>query len=76
MPDQRYVAQHDPDGTWSVRELESNCPAIILSRLMVAMTEMDAVLTVRKLHASGIFQGPHYAKPIPEHPATSFIATD
>ena len=48
---QRYLAQRDPDGTWSVRELETNCPAVLLNQLMVGMTEMEAVLTVRKLHA-------------------------
>ena len=86
MHRQQYVRQRDFDGSWSVRELETNCPAILMGRLMVGMTEEDAVLHLRKVNAtssaeaqdvaSRVFNSRLTASPSPEYPAALPDGTD
>jgi len=51
---QRYVTQRDPDGTWSVREAGTNCPAIDMGKVMAGLDESAAVLTARRFNNWGL----------------------
>ena len=50
----RYVTQRDPDGTWSVREADTNAPAIDMGKVMVGLTENAAGLTAQKFNNWGL----------------------
>ena len=50
----RYVTQRDPDATWSVREADTNVPAIDMGKVMVGLTEHAAALTARKFNNWGL----------------------
>jgi hypothetical protein len=86
MHRQQYVRQRDVDGSWSVRELETNCPAILMGRLMLGLTEEDAVLHLRKFNASNgpeardpasrVFKSRLTASPNREYPAALPDGTD
>ena len=47
----RYVTQRDPDGTWSVRERDTQRPAVQRDVAMIGLTEKLAVLNARRLNA-------------------------
>ena len=46
----RYVTQRDPDGTWSVRESDTQAPANDRGVPLVALNEKLACLYARRLN--------------------------
>ena len=50
----RYLTQRDPDGTWSVREADTNVPAVDMGKVMVGLTEQSAALTAQKFNSWGL----------------------
>ena len=50
----RYVTQRDPDASWSVRDADTNVPAIDRGKVMVGLTEHAAVLAARKFNNWGL----------------------
>jgi hypothetical protein len=50
----RYVTQRDPDATWSVREAETNVPAVDMGKVLVGLTEQAAALAARKFNNWGL----------------------
>ena len=83
----RYLAKRDLNGTWSVREADTNYLAISIGRRLAGMTEQNAVLTAREFYSwddlsrtgdvpSRIFKSWRSDKPTPECPAVSFNGTD
>ena len=47
----RYVTQRDPDGTWSVREVASNRPAVLQGTPQLGLTEDRAAVRTKKLNS-------------------------
>lgn len=50
----RYITQRDADNSWSVREAETNVPAVDMGRVMAGMTETAASLAARKFNNWGL----------------------
>ena len=63
----RYVTQRDPDATWSVREADTNVPAIDMGNVMVGLTEQAAALAARKFNNWGLVRA-NATPPIPPAP--------
>ena len=61
----RYVTQRDPDGTWSVREADTNCPAVDMGKVMVGLTEKTASLNAQKFNNWGLLRM-NASSPLPE----------
>ena len=59
----RYVTQRDPDGTWSVRERDTQRPAIQRGVAMIGLTEKLAVLNARRFNAWNIVSDPQRCEP-------------
>lgn len=46
----RYVVQRDLDGTWSVREVGTNVPAVLHGTPQLGLTEDLAAIRAKKLN--------------------------
>jgi hypothetical protein len=69
----RYVTQRDPDGTWSVRDCDTNATAVLAGVLLAGMSEQRAVAAIRNFGMLGLAD---YHSPLPRERVDNDVTSE